>query len=37
MMTVDEVEGEFQGLQLPKTVIDKIYYSNALTWFGIQE
>jgi hypothetical protein len=37
MMTVDEVEGEFQGLQLPKTVIDKIYYSNAVTWLGITE
>jgi hypothetical protein len=36
-MTVDEVEGEFKGLQLPKSVIDKIYYSNAITWFGIKE
>jgi hypothetical protein len=36
-MTVDEVEGEFQGLRLPKSVIDKIYYSNAIKWFGLTE
>ena len=35
LMTVDEVDGEFQGLQLPKTVIDKIYRLNAIQWFKI--
>lgn len=27
-----QVEGEFQGLKLPKTVIDKIYRTNAERW-----
>src|SRR5690606_32560048 len=36
MMTVGEVNGEFQGLQLPKEVVDKIYYSNAKKWFGVE-
>ena len=35
MMTVGEVNGEFQGLKLPKEVIDKIYHDNAVKWFGI--
>ena len=35
MLTVPEVNGEFQGLQLPKDVIDKIYHDNAVRWFGI--
>jgi hypothetical protein len=34
-MTVEELDGEFQGLQLPKQVIDKIYYKNAVKWFGL--
>ena len=34
MMTVWEVNGEFQGLKLPKEVVDKIYYTNAVKWFG---
>jgi hypothetical protein len=34
MLTVDEVNGEFQGLKLPKTVVDKIFYHNAIKWFG---
>src|SRR5690606_16628408 len=34
MMTVREVNGEFQGLKLPKEVVDKIYYRNAVKWFG---
>ncbi len=37
LMTVDEVNGEFRGLKLPKTVIDKIYYTNAIRWFKIPE
>jgi hypothetical protein len=36
-MTVEEVDGEFRGLQLPKAVIDKIYYQNAVKWFGIKQ
>ena len=27
-------DGAFKGLQLPKTVVDKIYRSNAEVWFG---
>lgn len=34
-MTVDEVNGSFKGLDLPKEVIDKIYYKNAVRWFRI--
>ncbi len=34
-MTIDEVDGEFQGLKLPKEVIDNIYYNNALKWFNV--
>ena len=33
MMTVEEVDGEFQGLMLPRKVIDKIYRLNAMRWF----
>lgn len=36
-MEVAEVDGEFDGLKLPKEVVDKIYYSNAVKWFGIGE
>ncbi|MEJ1238497.1 amidohydrolase family protein [Chryseolinea sp. T2] len=36
MLTVPEVNGSFKGLQLPKDVINKIYYENALKWFGIE-
>lgn len=31
-MTVPKVQGEFKGLKLPRTVIDKIYYTNAEKW-----
>ncbi len=34
-MTVEEVNGEFQGLKLPKDVINKIYHDNAVRWFNI--
>ena len=37
MMTVDEVNGEFQGLQLPKEVVDKLYRQNAVQWFKMSE
>ena len=30
------VNGEFKALKLPKKVIDKIYYTNAVKWFGIK-
>lgn len=33
-LTVPEVEGEFTGLQLPREVVDKIYYSNAQALYG---
>jgi hypothetical protein len=36
-MTGSEVNGEFRGLKLPKTVVDKIYYSNAVKWYAIKE
>lgn len=32
-MEVPEVTGPFQGLKLPKEVIDKIYFHNAVKWF----
>ena len=32
-MTSWEVDGKFKGLKLPKEVIDKIYYKNAIQWF----
>ncbi|MFL0685706.1 MAG: amidohydrolase family protein [Algoriphagus aquaeductus] len=32
-MEVSVVNGPFQGLKLPKDVIDKIYYHNAMKWF----
>lgn len=35
-MSVREVNGDFQGLKLPKEVVDKIYYANAAKWFGIE-
>lgn len=28
-----EVDGKFKGLKLPKEVIEKIYYKNAVKWF----
>lgn len=34
-MTSDLIEGEFQGLRLPREVVDKIYSKNAQKWFGI--
>ena len=36
-MTVDEVEGEFQGLKLPRDVVDKVYRKNAVLWFKMSE
>lgn len=34
-LTSPHVNGEFQGLKLPKDVIDKIYRQNAMRWFKI--
>ncbi len=36
-MEVAEVNGSFQGLRLPKEVVDKIYFHNAVKWFGIKK
>jgi predicted TIM-barrel fold metal-dependent hydrolase len=33
LMEVSEVTGTFKGLKLPREVIDKIYFQNALKWF----
>jgi predicted TIM-barrel fold metal-dependent hydrolase len=33
-MRVPKVDGEFQGLQLPRQVVDKIYRRNAEKWFA---
>ncbi len=35
-MTVSRVDGEFEGLKLPKEIIDKIYYKNAVRWFKMK-
>ena len=35
-MTSSQVNGPFQGLKLPKDVIDHIYYKNAVRWFKIR-
>ena len=32
-MESGDVNGNFQGLKLPKEVVDKIYYHNAKKWF----
>jgi len=32
-LTSWEVDGNFRGLKLPKEVIEKIYYKNAMKWF----
>lgn len=36
MMSAPEVNDSFMGLQLPKEVINKIYFENAVKWFGIR-
>jgi hypothetical protein len=36
MMFSEEVNGTFQGLKLPKAVVDKIYYQNAVKWYEIK-
>jgi hypothetical protein len=32
-MTVSEVNGEFQGLKLPRKVVDRLFNDNAIIWF----
>jgi hypothetical protein len=34
-MSSPEFVGSFQGLQLPKEVVDCIYYKNAQRWLGL--
>jgi hypothetical protein len=34
VMTVREVEGNFQALHLPRTIVDKVYRINASKWFN---
>jgi predicted TIM-barrel fold metal-dependent hydrolase len=35
-MTSSQVNGSFQGLKLPRDVVDHIYYKNAVRWFKIR-
>jgi hypothetical protein len=32
-MTVPKVEGSFKGMRLPRQVVEKIYFGNALKWY----
>ena len=34
-MTSDKFRGTFTGLKLPKEVVDKIYYDNAVKWYKL--
>jgi hypothetical protein len=34
-MTSDKFRGTFEGLQLPKEVIRKIYSENAIRWYNL--
>jgi len=34
-MTSDKFKGKFEGLQLPKKVIDKIFRENAIIWYKL--
>lgn len=36
VMTSKLFKGSFEGLQLPKDVIDKIYYKNAVKWYKME-
>lgn len=37
VMESDLINTSFQGLKLPANVVDKIFYKNAIRWFGIDE
>lgn len=34
-MTSDKFKGKFEGLQLPKEVVNKIYSRNAIKWYKL--
>ena len=34
-MTSDKFKGKFAGLKLPRKVVDKIYYQNAVKWYKL--
>lgn len=36
-MTSNLIDGEFQGLKLPKEVIDKVYHTNVRKWYTYQQ
>lgn len=36
-MSSSLVDESFRGLKLPKKVVDKIFYQNAVKWFGLEE
>jgi len=36
-MTVDDFNGKFRGLKLPASVVDRIYYGNAVKWYRLEE
>jgi predicted TIM-barrel fold metal-dependent hydrolase len=36
-MTTDAFRGSFRGLKLPREVVDKIFYKNAVKWYKIPE
>lgn len=36
-MTAPQFDGEFEGLQLPKEIVDKIYFTNAARWYKIDK
>ena len=36
-MESDLINAPFRGLKLPAEVVDKIYYTNAIRWYGIKE
>lgn len=31
------IDEPFRGLKLPKEVVDKVFYGNAVSWFGLEE
>ena len=37
IMTTPEFEGDFRGLLLPREVVEKIYYRNAMRWLGNEQ
>jgi hypothetical protein len=34
-MTSDKFRGKFEGLQLPREVVEKIYNKNAIKWYKL--